>query len=227
MAYEPEEGLEGGELAARLSPRQRMDMVTGGYNPLSAADVERYFKRQSPAEGLAEHAGVSKYKNLGEGRFDDKRDYAAISKEFHGEVPGAEFDEEVDPKSSMRNQMEGYGGGFNREVDLNDKLTSLMERRTVTAKPKQAIRQPISQPKQLLTEETKARKIGYLAGIKYINAFINLIKAPTNENRGILIAEMNKMVMLEEKIHPGALKYYRAGIATAETALYKKIKGNA
>lgn len=234
---------EGGQLAATLSPAMRMELIQMGYNPMSAADIDAYKRKQRPVEGLTEVAGVSKYSSMGDhGTFidgkkityNDQRDYGVLAKEGKDIIDYGSMNDDVDPRQSMRGQMENYGGG-----DVNDRIMSKLSTRSQMAQepafrkpikenPKQTsrpqIKQPIAQPKQLLTEAAQANKLGYTKGVKYINAFIALIKNPTDENRQALILEMNRMVSVEDSIHPSILPQYRKGIALAETELYKKIK---
>ena len=252
--YDSSEELQGGELAARLSPQTRMAMIQLGYNPLSPADLNAYQKRQKPTEGLSEIAGVSKYKNLGDrGTFidgkhiiySDSKDYGIISKEGKGDL--IDYDnphvENVDPRMAVRDQMQEYGTFGRGESDINDRiLNRLGDRREMheTSRPaprkqnNNTTRGPIQAPKaiaqpqqQILTEAGKASKLGYAKGVKYINAFIDLIQNPTDNNRQALIEELNRMVTVEQKIHPKILAHYRSGLAAAERDLYKKLKGNA
>lgn len=196
-------------------------------------------KKQKPAEGIAHMAHVNSSKHLGEGHMSDAKDYAIISKEGLGQ--DIDYDNPVadlSPKDAMKRKMEDYGGGpgntwtkTNTNIDINDRLMGKLDSGP-RLENKQINKTPINQPKQLsnqnkqiLTEAGKAKKLGHMKGVKYINAFINLIKNPTNENRAILIDEMNKMVLVENNIHPSILPQYRAGLAIAEKELYAKLKG--
>ena len=230
---------EGGELAASLTPAQRMDFVQRGYNPMSPIDVARYFKNQRPAEGLSELAGVNKYKSLGGGTV-DPRDNGLLNE------LGAEHREDImdgtrqisatsNPREDVRGMMEDYGSGLG---DLDNKISRISERvqdnrqqRVLGPGPSrqpQQDRRLIQTPRQTLpivTESAKAKKVGYTMGIRYINAFIENIKNPNSTNRQALMKEMNSLILVEDKIDPSIIKEYRQGIAIAESELYAKIKG--
>lgn len=237
----------GGELAASLSPMMRMDLIQKGYDPMNPADVKAYKTRQKPTGSLSEVAGIDQYKSMGDhgtyidGKYvayNDKRDYGMLAKEGKDIVDYDSMNSNVDPRQEMSRNMGGYGNS-----DVNDRIMSKLEGRRQTAQMSQpqqkrvqqeqpqvrkaAIRQPVRVPAnkpQVLTEATKANKLGYTKGIKYINAFIENIKNPSNASRENLILEMNRMVSVEEQIHPSVIQAYRNGIATAERELYTKIK---
>jgi hypothetical protein len=225
------EELQGGELAARLTAAQRMDMVMSGYNPLSPTDFERYTSGKKPAEGLHEIAGVTKYKNLGMSSSNTSKDDALIQKQFgegtfdENDLESSNTNSYVNPREAIQNQMENYSS--TGTADLNSKLMSRIERRQINEQPirnnKQFVQAPNKQKKTLITESKQAKKIGYTLGIKYINAFIKNLKNPSAQTRDILIKEMNNLVLVESKIHPKLLKEYRFGIAYAEKELYRKI----
>lgn len=248
--YRPSGEPQGGELAASLSPAMRMELIQKGYDPMDPADVKAFKNRQKPTGGLAEVAGVNSHKSLGDhGTFidgkhityNDRHDYGILSKEGKDVIDYEKMNHNVDPRQEMGSRMGGYGDNFGGDVNdrIMNKLGSRQQptpqrqpQRQMEEQPQRtrgAIAQPKSLPQQkaqpqLLTEATKANKLGYTKGIKYINAFIENIKNPNNANRENLILEMNKMVSIEEKIHPSVLQAYRNGIASAEAELYKKIK---
>lgn len=229
------EGLEGGELAAALTPAVRMDMVSKGYNAMSPADVQRYFAKQKPVDGLHEVAGVREYKNLG-GGIEVAASDAGLLQSYEQEtgVSLAGKRTSGNPREDVRSMMDNYGAGLG---NLDDKMTGLVERGMSQRKEQRVLgpgttnRNPnlISTPKQtlpIITEAAKAKKVGYMIGIKYINAFIANIKAPSAANRMALMKEMNNMVLIEDKIAPALLKEYRQGIAIAENELHQKITKN-
>jgi hypothetical protein len=231
--------LEGGELAASLTPTQRMDMVSRGYNPMSPNDVQRFFKNQRPVDGLGELAGVNKYKNLGGGTV-DSRDSGLLN-DLSGEDRAALTDGlgrlgsgGGNPREDIKGMMEGYGSGIG---NLDDKISRISEkaqnnqqqRRLGPGPDRQQSqdRRLIAAPRQALpivTEGAKAKKVGYTMGLRYINAFIDNIKNPSSTNRAALMKEMNSLVLIEDKIDPAIIKEYRQGIAIAEAELYAKIK---
>lgn len=222
------EGLEGGELAASLSPAVRMDMVSSGYNPMSPEDVNRYYNKQKPVEGLHEVAGVKKYTNLG-GGVDATREDAGLLQQFEKEVGVPLVSSRVqtgNPRDDVRGMMNNYNSPVS---DLDSKISRISEKVQMSKqRPPIQSKKLIQTPKQqqtLITEAAKAKRIGYTVGIKYINAFIDNIKAPSAANRASLIKEMNQLILIEDKVHPQLLKEYRLGIAIAENELYQKIKG--
>lgn len=226
------EGLEGGELAAALSKEVRADMIQRGYNPMQASDVQRYAKNQKPEFGLAEAAGVKEYKNLGGGREVDSRD-SSLLQQFESETGNSLVSRGVssgDPREEARSVMNNYGRGTGnldaKLLGLSERLNSGKEQRVLGPGPIQNKRL-IQTPKQtlpIINEAAKAKKVGYVIGIKYINAFIVNIKAPSTANRALVMEELNKMVLLESKIVPACLREYRQGIAQAEMELYLKIR---
>ena len=229
------EDLEGGELAAAITPAQRMDMVQGGYNPMSPDDVQRYYKNQRPAEGLHEVAGVKKYMTLGGGKEVDQRDAGMLS-EFERETGSSLTDgpqRTGNPRDDVRGAMDSYGAG---SYDLDSKIARISAKVQNSQRQlpegrqqprQQEDRRLIATPKQslpIINESAKAKKVGYTMGIRYINAFIANVKAPSSANRAALIKEMNSLILIEDKIEPQLIKEYRQGIAVAEAELYNKIK---
>lgn len=239
---------QGGELAASLSPAMRMDLIQRGYDPMNPADVRAFKERKKPSGSLAEVAGVDSHKSMGDhgtmvdGKYvayNDKRDYGMLASEGKDVIDYESMNSPADLRQEMRSNMGGYSGG-----DVNDRIMSKMQGRQPGQAPQKQLPQrrmeeqqppkrgPISAPRQiqqpaqpqLLTEANKANKLGYTKGIKYINAFIENIKNPSNATRENLILEMNRMVSVEDKIHPNILQAYRNGIAQAERELYNKIK---
>jgi hypothetical protein len=207
------EGLEGGQLAASFSPAERMEMVSRGYNPMSSTDVERYLKRQKPAEGLMEHAGVTKFRNLGGG--------LDVAPSDMGLVKGSGFDEFVqsanissDPKSAMKSAMNSYssGAGFS---GLDERLNSLAN--------KSQSHQRINESKKttLITDAVQAKKVGYMFGTRYIKAFLENKKTPTKLTKEALLKETNNLKAAESKIHPSLLQQYNDGISYAEKEAFK------
>lgn len=224
--------LQGGELAASITPMQRMDLIQKGYNPMSADDVKRYYNNQRPIEGLQEVAGVKKYTSLGGGSEVDKRD-AGLLQEFENETGASlttgRINQSGNPREDVRGMMNNYGSSSG--YDLDSKISRISEKVQQSKQrqlpPTSQDRRLIQTPKQtlpLITESAKAKKIGYTIGLRYINAFITNVKAPSSANRAILMKEMNNLVLLEDKIAPQLLKEYRQGIAIAESELYNRIK---
>lgn len=210
------DNLEGGELAASLSPAQRMDLIQKGYNPMSPEDVQRYLNRQKPVEGLHEIAGVNQYKRLGGG--------VDLAAEDRGLVGGdiAGFSESADPRQVMKEKMNNSGNSFGQ--DLDQRLLSRLGGASQERKQPQSAQDNSYKKATLVTESAKAKNIGYTIGVRYINAFIENIKNPSANSRALVAKEMSNMQQLETKMHPSVLKEYRAGIAQAETDLYSKIK---
>ena len=205
-------------------------MIQSGYNPMSPDDVQRYYNKQRPAEGLHEVAGVKKYTSLGGGKDGDAKD-ADLLQGFERET-GVSLTSgrslSSNPRDEARSAMDNYGSG---SYDLDSKISRISEKVNMSkqkqlpaVQDKRLIKTP-RQPLPIITESAKAKKIGYIMGIKYINAFIANVKAPSAKNRASLIEEMNRLIVTEEKIAPQLLKEYRLGIAIAENELYKKIKG--
>lgn len=211
------DNLEGGELAASLSSAQRMDLIQKGYNPMSPEDVQRYLKRQKPAEGLHEIAGVSQYKRLGGG--------VDLAAEDRGLVGGdmRSFAEDADPREVMREKMNNSGNSFGQDLDQR-LLSRLSGTFNESPKPKKATENDSYKKATLITEAAKAKNIGYTIGVRYINAFIENIKNPSANSRALVTKEMSNMQQLESKMHSSVLKEYREGIAQAEKDLYSKIK---
>jgi len=210
------ENLEGGELAARLTSAQRMDLIQKGYNPLSPEDVQRYLKRQKPAEGLHEIAGVNQYKRLGGGLDLAAEDRGLVGDDYSG------FTESADPRQVMKEKMNNSGNSFGK--DLDQRLMSRLGDSFQEKKQPKSLQDDSYKKATLITEANKAKNIGYTIGVRYINAFIENIKNPSANSRDVIAKEMSNMQQLESKMHSSVLKEYRAGIAQAETDLYSKIK---
>lgn len=210
------DNLEGGELAARLSPAQRMDLIQKGYNPMSPEDVQRFLNKQRPAEGLHEIAGVNQYKRLGGGL-----DIAAEDRSLVGDDMSS-FTESADPRQIMKEKMSNSGNSFGQ--DLDQRLLSRLGGASQEKKQPQSLQDNSYKKATLITEATKAKNIGYTIGVRYINAFIENIKNPSANSRAVIAKEMSNMQQLESKMHSSVLKEYRAGIAQAETDLYSKLK---
>lgn len=213
--------LEGGELAARLTSAQRMDLVQKGYNPLSPTDVNNYFNKQRPVDGLHEIAGVKERRSLGGGL-----DVAPDDRSLLGEGD-QDFGIPSNPLDAMKSAMGSYGSSAGGNLD--DRLLSRMNQSDPRQQPQQ--RRPIQEQSNtsynnavVVTDPAKASKVGYTIGVRYINAFIENIKNPTTENRTALMKEMSNMSTLETKIHRNVLKEYRQGIAQAEKDLHSKLK---
>ena len=212
MTNRNREGLEGGQLAASFTPQERMTLVSQGYNPLNPVDVERYFNRQKPAEGLLEHAGVNKFKSLGGG--------LDVAPSDMGFVKGTAFESEfdtsrsLDPRQAAKSAMNNYASssGFS---GLDDRLNSLANRI-----------QPINEAKKnpLITDPTQAKKVGYLFGTRYIKAYLENKQAPTKITKDTLLKETNNLKTAESKIHPSLLEQYNNGISIAEKEVFKKFK---
>jgi hypothetical protein len=214
---------EGGNLAARLTPAQRMDMIQRGYNPLSSADVERYFNKEKPMEGLMEVAGVSQYKNLGGGKGIDPRDKGLITKELEEFEEFSTSPSNLNLRDAVNSKMNSYSS---KPRDINSALTTKLNQITKESKSQVSPKTiPLSQKKSfLITESKQAKNIGYKLGINYLNSFVDLLKSPNTENRTKFIEQINNLVLAEKKIHPAMLEDYRTGIAFAEKQLYNKLK---
>ncbi len=228
--------LEGGELAASVTPHQRMDMVQMGYNPMSPDDVERYYNKQKPAEGLHEIAGVKKYTSLGGGIDGSSKD-ADLLRDFEMETGASLTNGRVptgNPRDEARSAMDNYGSGSGLDLDskisrISEKVSNSKQRQLPEAQRQNqnSDRRLIQAPKQtlpIINEAAKAKTVGYKMGIRYINAFIANVKAPSSANRAELMKEMNNLVLIEDKILPQLIKEYRQGIAIAENELYQKIR---
>lgn len=210
--------LEGGELAARLSSAQRMDLIQKGYNPLSPTDVNNYFNKQRPVDGLHEVAGVKERRSLGGGL-----DVAPDDRGLLGEAD-QDFGVPRNARDEMQSAMGSYGSSAGSNLD--ERLLSRMSE----PDPRQQPRRPLQEQNSsynnavMVTDPAKASKVGYTIGVRYINAFIENIKNPTTENRTLLMKEMSNMNTLESKIHKNVLREYRQGIAQAEKDLHSKLK---
>jgi hypothetical protein len=235
--------MEGGELAATLTPAQRMELVQKGYNPMSPIDVQRYYKNQRPQEGLSELAGVNKYKNLGGGTV-DPRDNNLLG-DFERETGEAmDLDGPLrigsgNPREDVKGMMENYGDSLGNLDDkigrVTDRINQAQQRQPQRQLPpaRQERQQPTSDrrliqaPRQtlpLINEAAKARKAGYTMGVRYLNAFVENIQRPSAQNRALLMKEMNSLVLVEDKIEPSIIREYRQGIAQAEAEFYGNIK---
>jgi hypothetical protein len=238
----------GGELAAQISPRIRIDMIQKGYNPMNPEDVQRYINHQQPigdikyitTEYVKEGQDVN---TMGEKHMSYRKDYAAIKQTFNeGNLDldtlddvekisdtedGLPQDTQIEnpisnPRQHLKKIMENTR---EHKSNINDRLNnSIFNNVPQKAQQKNKfITIPKSQ-KEYITEVKQATSLGYTQACKYINAFIMQIKNPTLEGRIKFINEINEMILTEEKIHPQILHEYRKGIAKAELEFYQNIK---
>ena len=234
------EGLSGGELAAAIPGQQRIDMISKGYNILSESDVRRYYEGQASEKSIHVSAGVGSVNTFGESHMDYKKDYAAIRREMGDDIPFDDSEAEnfqeteaLPTKKSLASKMENYKSstsGLDVKVRsmLDSSKQSKPQQTTQTTQTTQISKGPLTIPKkieekQMITEAAKAKQMGYNSGVKYLNAFISLLKQPSSANREGLLVQLNNMVLTEEKIHSSLLSTYRQGIAEAEKQLYSKI----
>ena len=165
---------------------------------------------------------------------DYKKDYAAIRREMGDDIPFDDSEAEnfqeteaLPTKKSLVSKMENYKSSTS---GLDVKMRSMLDS-SKYSKPQQTTqisKGPLTIPKkieekQMITEAAKAKQMGYSSGVKYLNAFISLLKQPSSANREGLLVQLNNMVLTEEKIHSSLLSTYRQGIAEAEKQLYSKI----
>lgn len=123
--------LAGGELAARLTPQQRMDMVSKGYSPLNPRDVQAYTKGQRPVDGLAKAAGVGekRYNKLGMASSNRSAE-ASYGQELGVDLSvlgdeGTGWNDGETPRTARDIKLGGYGSGFNQsEEAINSRIMS-------------------------------------------------------------------------------------------------------
>lgn len=203
--------LQGGELAASLTPQQRMNMIQMGFNPLDPEDVKRYKQGQRPTGSLKEIAGATKFQNLGGGTIDGGD--RALLQEANLQIDPIDISNPINIREHINKQLES---SYNSSgvIDLNEKLTSRLSLKQSAPSPS---------PKIQLTEE-KAQQLGYALGVKYINAFINNIKNPCDQNRIKVEQELKKIKLAENKIPKQYLEHYKKGVSMAEKELHNKLK---
>jgi len=242
-----------GEFAASIPPKIRMEMIQRGYLPTNPEDVERFQNNQQSmglmkelvVHGLSEGANIN---SMGEKNMNMGSDMAAIKqamvegdhnidpRHLHEAPGGDDFLDEV-TKVDWESQEERQNPSTpTQQKDIRKNLGDQINYtpKNVNEKMKDVLgtnqpsRGPIKTPKKIeekpyITEAVKATNIGYVKGCAYLNAFIKQLKNPTSEGRMNLIEAMNKMVIVEDEIHPNILHEYRKGVVKAEKELYSKI----
>lgn len=234
-----------GELIASLTPQQRVDMIQKGYLPGREEEVRRYFAKEKPtgeALGLAIHdTGDGFSKTMGEGHMSYSKDYALVKSQygdvFNEDLPNLSdrdfsFDKPV-TKASVADRMKSY----KTESSLDDKVGNILNnrqnppvthgsRKPIPPSQQQPRQTPIAVPRSsgVIMEAQQAKQLGYKNGVRYLNAFIRLLKEPNAQNRINLIEAMNDMVLQEQSLHQQLIKEYRIGLSTAESKVYEQIK---
>lgn len=242
--------LAGANLAASISPAQRIDMVQRGYSPMNPQDVDNYINHKPPTGSMLQistqvlEEGTTT-SSFGEKHMSYEKDYAKVASAF--ENKGMDIDQleniaprtlsKINPKSEMADRLGDYGDvNSERSGNVNERLgAALGKRKLDEGQPQRRVIQRTSpqknsllidmpkNDKEYITEAKDAQNIGYKRSCNYLNAFIANIKAPSYESRVKLIKEINNMVSTEAQIHPSILKEYRKGVATAEIELYNNI----
>ena len=231
--------LAGAELAASISPVQRIDMVQRGYSPMNPIDVENYLNHKAPSGAMFKIAteileeGTST-NSFGEKHMSYEKDYQKIAQYFEkGEKEDIDFldksnssnskVEKINPKEKIKNSLEDYGENNNfSKRGINEKLSEALNKRNIkktVSSTKNLINMPKNN-KEYITEGAQAKNLGYKYGCNYLNAFILNLKSPSSENRTHLIKELNTMILKEESIHSSVIIEYRRGVEMAESELY-------
>lgn len=241
-----------GDLVASLSAAQRVDMIQKGYVPGHQEDVDRYFRNEKPsgeAIGMVIHdSGHGFHKDMGEGHMDYKRDYQMLQSGYGREVDAIESSiprmATPSPRAAVAEHMENYS----HKEDLDSKVNRMLTNKQTVQQPRQTQQvqqvrtQPVQQrqPQPVLgpgpvrtlgvartttvasVQQTKDQ--GYKDGVKYLNTFIRLLKAPSVDKREEMITALDNMIQTEQATRPELLNAYREGLALAETKVYESIK---
>lgn len=197
----------------RLSAAQKMELVQQGYNPLNPDDVQRYLRKQ-PAQGDWLHLiGGERVlrKSLGESKIVDQNDYNLIEKNS----PNAALNY-ADPNEMRKSsEVSSYHG---RDIAQQVRTRSSIQETF------QSSNQPQLPNISLPRSKKQAADLGYEAGVKYINAFIRLIKDPHSKKRKELMQALYLIQKTESAIDSRLLGFYRGGLNKAEAELYQKLK---
>lgn len=139
--------LQGGELAAALTPAQRMDLIQRGYSPMNPYDVQAYKQGKRPTEDVGVIAGANdrRFSTMGMTRASE-RDTIQARQEYNFdfgnvEVPdGYRYDPSElgilgdsnsnfnqSPREELSSKLDSYGNNFGG--DLNSKLQSKLSLR--------------------------------------------------------------------------------------------------
>ena len=186
--------LEGGELAARLTPMQRVDMIQKGYNPMNPEDTQRYFNRQKPAGDMIQVASMpteegQNLNTFGESKMSYKKDYALLHREFGKD--GFNDDLEMNAsnrdfdfgggqptKASVSQRMQNYGPGTEATtIDINDSVERIVGKRQTQAGPSQQQRQVQQQPQRQVLQNDTQRQVGPIATPKATNVIMEAKQA--------------------------------------------------
>lgn len=238
-----------GELVAALSPRERVDMIQKGYIPGRKEDVIRYRQGQPPtgeAVDLATYVTEEgqNFNSLGEKKIKGGFNFQSVdpnrAHEYVREYGMAEQFESssmefapktsVDPRESVKQSMDNYKGSSSLDSKINNlmgnvqKQAQTQQRTSQQQSSKQPQQRPLlTTPKNMLKEEQVIAN-GYKDGVKYLNAFIRLLKDPSITNRETLIEAINTFITAENGLPSQMVESYRAGLSKAESKMYQQIK---
>ena len=222
--------MYGEELIAKLSQKDKMDMVMKGLSPINPEHVSQYLSTggrvrasmQEAQERIETMVGRDAYnkKSLGAAH-ESERDYQKIpgyDELVGGKGSGGAYRAPRNPREQMMQDMESYGssGRPASNTITSDRLLSLRER----TEPRQQVRKPQG-------SEQEYYKKGYSLTIKYLNAFILNIKAPSSEGRLTLYKTLKDVLTFEASVKSNqhlALAF-KKGCNKAETEMYGKLKG--
>jgi hypothetical protein len=206
-----------------------MDMVMKGLSPINPQHVSQYLSTggrvrasmQEAQERIETMVGRDAYnkRSLGAAH-ESERDYQKIPgySELVGGSGNGEYRTPRNAREQMLEDMDGYGGNGRPASNIisSDRLLSLRER-TET-------RQPARKPQG---SEQDYYKKGYSLTIKYLNAFILNIKAPSSEGRLVLYKALKDVLTYEAtvKSNQNLALAFKKGCNKAETEMYGKLKG--
>lgn len=238
-------------LVTSLTSRERMDMVQKGFLPYREEDIIRYRQGEKPTGEVLEfvqHGAGEGFaiNTLGEknvkGKFDFRNVDLKKKEQYFGEYDINSFESQIEspvsnvdrnPKGYIAEKMNDYTN--NNSSTLDSKINNLVNKvqartpseRTkapsVNSQPQPVKRTPLNTPRNILKEEEVVAN-GYKDGVKYLNAFIRLLKEPTAANREILIEAINTFITTENNLPTQLLEVYRKGLSNAENKVYEQIK---
>ena len=177
--------LEGGELAARLTPMQRVDMIQKGYNPMNPEDTQRYFNRQKPAGDMIAVATMPTEEGMnmntfGESKMSYQKDYALLKNNYgqdgfkedlEGLASSRDFDQPS--RANVGQRMSNYGPGEEPTmIDINDSVSRIVNKRQTQAGPSQQQRTVQSQPQRQVLNNNVQRPGTPIATPKATNVIV-------------------------------------------------------
>ena len=202
-------------LATKLTPAQRIDMIQKGLSPLSNKHIQKYFENDGKIS-LSEADKIQKVQNLiGQDIPLTRNLGSSLEKDSdYGQIPGLERNGPApkNERESLMSDLDYYSGSgsINKSIS-SDSLLSL----------KKGTKQRINEAE----DERDYKKVGYDLSIKYLNAFILNLKSPSSKGRLEVYKHLKKLFETEIRLKskPNSCSLFKEGCKEAENLMYTQL----